>query len=280
MLERGIEISFDSEGSLFLNIKNNIITKNSLADKGEKEEIKHEIIKVKVNTKNKEILNENANVNTNNNNKFSFNIISFLLKMFFKEKEFFGRFDESKKKINNSTYNYSLVNYTTFNDLKKFFSYDDEIKEIIKKFNIKGISDINQNLLNKIMKDNKISSLSQKDNFFKKFSLDKMFSIKSDSRQDYSKGKTFIFPIDFIMINNDLVEDLFNIFDINEKSNIEEIQLGFNHENIIFRPEKGNFAKDEKYFAYVFSIIKEPNDIIKFNPEILIYFKDKKAIFN
>ena len=280
LLEKGIEINFDSEGSLILNVNDNIIPKNSLVVSCEKEEIKHEVIKVNVNTKNKEISDENADINANNNNEFAENIISFLLKMFFKEKELNGKIDESKTKNNNSTYNYSLANYTTFNDLKNFFSYDNEIKEIIKKFNIKGISDINQNLLNKIIKDSNISSLSQKDNFFKNFSFDKFFGIKSDSRKDFSKGKTIIFPVDFIIIDNDLVEDLLNIFDIKVKNNIEEIELGFNDGNIIFRPEKGSFAKDEKYFAYVFSITKEPKDIIKFNPEILIYFNDKKSMIN
>ena len=162
LLDKQIKISFGSQNELICDLKDNIIIQNASTDKNPKEEIKHEVIRVS-------LINEN-NSNNKEDNTFASSALSILLSIFFKEKEFLEKIEDSKNKINNSIDNYSLVNSNKFNEFKQFFSYDDEIEKIINKFNIKSISDINETTIDKILKDNNINNISKKKDFFKQIS--------------------------------------------------------------------------------------------------------------
>ena len=270
LLEKGIEIIFDTKDNLICGLKGNIITQNSETDEDEKNQTTHDVV-----TEN----NNNSNrLNNDKINNLESDIISILLSMFFQEKEFLEKVEESKNKFNNSVKDYSLINSDVCNELKKFFSFDEEVKKIIEKFKIKSISDINQTLLDKIIKENKLLPISKKNDFSKKFTLNKFFEIESKSRSDFSHYKSFIYPEKVQFVKNDLANKFKGIFEKNETINIEEISLGFNLGNIVFRATKGKFFDKDKNFAYIYSLSKESDGIIKFNPEVIISFNTEDSM--
>ena len=80
ILEKGIEIIFDTKDNLICCLKGNIITLNSEADEDEKNQTTHDVITENNNTSNR--------LNNDKSNNLESDIISILLSMFFQEKEF------------------------------------------------------------------------------------------------------------------------------------------------------------------------------------------------
>ena len=273
LLKTGIEIIFDSSDNIICGLKGNIITSDlSSSEENQEDQIKHEVIK--------ENSSNTNDTNNNKNNKFESDIISFLLILFLEEKDFLQKVEESKINFNNSIKDYSLVNSDVFDEFKKCFSYDDEVKKIIEKFKIKSIPDINQALLDKIIKEQKILSQSNKEDFSKKFTFNNFFDIKSNTLKDFSFNKFFIYPEKVQFLEKDLANKLKNILGKSDNDNIEEISLSFNLGNIIFKPTKGKFFDENKNYAYIYSLSKEEKGIIKFFPEVLISFNTKDSLNN
>jgi len=75
-----------------------------------------------------------------------------------------------------------------------------------------------------------------------------------------------------------LAEKINDILGNKTYNDIEQISLGFNTGNIIFKSTKGKFFDGSKNFAYIYSFSKETNGIMKFNPEELISFNTKNDI--
>ena len=272
LLEKGIEIIFDTKDNLICGLKGNIITQNSETDEDEKNLTTHDVV-----TEN----NNNSNrLNNDKINNLESDIISILLSMFFQEKEFLEKVEESKNKFNNSVKDYSLINSDVYNEFKKFFSFDEEVKKIIEKFKINSISDINQTLLDKIIKESKLLPISKKIDFSKKFTLNKFFEIESKPHYDFTYGKSYINPEKVQFVEIELANKFKALFGENETINIEEISLGFNLGNIVFRPTKGKFYDKDKNYAYIFSLSKESDGIIKFIPEVIITFNTEDAMIN
>ena len=236
---------------------------------------------------------ENENINNSQNlsetqnsmiisrvqdNKFAKDILSILLYFNLGEKNLIDKAENSKNHIFNSIYDYYLVNSDTFYQFMKFFSLV-KVENMINYYNLKTISDIDDNLLNKFATENNVivnSILGLKDDFFKKFKIKEFFDIKSN---EYDCRK-YIYPSEFKIVSKNVKEKLCQIFGDKNYNNIEEMSLGFITGNIILKPKKGQFVNPIKNFSYIFSLAKELDGIIKFSPEILISFDTKKAIIN
>ena len=269
LYENTIEIDLGPNNSLQFQTKDNIIlSSNSSVKQNE--------------TQNSTSINQGTNKNPETqDNKFTYDILKILINIYLGEKDFFDKVENSKSNINKSTSDYFFVNSDILTQFKKFFSYDTEIKIIVDIYKIKYTSDIDKILLDKIQNENKtyftkISSL--KSDFSKKFTTNQFFKIKSNDRSDTQSFKQYKYPSDFQIIEKNLIDKLNEVLGNKAYNDIEQISLGFNTGNIIFKPTKGNFFDEAKNFAYIYSFSKETNGIMKFNPEVLISFNTKNDI--
>ena len=228
-----IEIIFDSNNTLSIKSTENIIESNS----------------------NSKLAENNNNQNYGNNNDFANDILTILLKMYLEEKEFLDKVEDSKNNINKSLIDYCLINSSELSEIKKFFSYDDEIQKIFAEHKLKLNSDINSELVNRIKKNNisyfdKISN--QHKDFIKKFSSKNLFYITEDKRSNNSFNISYLYPNGFQIIKKDSAAKFLNLLDNKDNINIEEVSIGFNLGNIIMKPTKGKYAADNKFFAYIY----------------------------
>ena len=259
-----IEIIFDSNNTLSIKCKDNIIESNS--NLGENNN------------------NQNNNQNIGNNNDFANDILTILLNIFLEEKEFLDKVEDSKNNINNSPIDYCLINSSELSKMKNFFSYDDEIKKISDENQLKSISGINSVLLNKIKTKHKefFDKISkQQQDFSNKFSSKILFYITSNKRTEYSYNYDYIYPNGFQIISKDSANKLMDI--LGNKDNaitLEEVSIGFNLGNVIMKPTKGTFAPKDKFYSYIYSLSKESNENLEFNTEVLISFDDKDSFNN
>ena len=274
LYESTIEIDLGSNDSLKFQTDNNIILSSNSDSKGNEDT---------TNTQNSSSINQNDNkLPESQDNKFAKNILTILLNLYLGEKEFFDKVENSKNNINKSISDYSLVNSDMLSQFKQFFSYDTEIKKIVDFYKMNFVSDIDKNL-DKIPKENKIyfTKISDlKKGFSTKFQINKFFEIKSNSRSDTGSYKEYSYPSEFQIIQKNLSEKLGEALGNKNYINIEQISLGFNTGNIIFKPTKGKFFDETKNFAYIYSFSKETNGVMKYNPEVLISFETKNAIIN
>ena len=268
LYENTLEIDLGPNNSLQYQTKNNIIISSDLSSNE---------------TKNSASTNQSTNKNPETqDNKFANDILTILINIYLGEKEFFDKVENSKSNINKSINDYSLVNSDMLSQFKQFFSYDTEIKKIVDFYKMNFVSDIDKNL-DKIPKENKIyfTKISDlKKDFPKKFQINNFFEIKSNSRSDTGSYKEYSYPSEFQIIQKNLSEKLGEALGNKDYINIEQISLGFNTGNIIFKPTKGKFFDETKNFAYIYSFSKETNGVMKYNPEVLISFETKNAIIN
>ena len=211
---------------------------------------------------------------------FAKDILSILLNFNLGLKEFIDKVEYSKNNIINYINDYYLVNSDTFYQFIKFFSCS-KVEAIINWYNLKKISDIDDNLLNKVTTENKVivEKISElKGDFFEKFKIKRFFDIKSSEYGNVNDFKKYIYPSEFIIVSKNIKEKLCQIFGDINYNNVEEISLGFITGNIIFKPNKGQYFDNIRLFSYIFSLAKEVNGIIKFSPEILISFNTRNAI--
>ena len=269
ILKNKIEIIFDSSNTITLDAKDNIISNKSTSATEEKDQIEHEVL-----NKNSE---ENVNKDNLTNNNFFDDVISILISIFLFEKEFLEKAESSKKMNNNSCKNYSLINEKIFDEFKRYFSYEDEIKKIIEENSIKSISSLTSNLLKKIRENhteycNKVSEL--KEGFLNKFSAEKIFQILTDKKTDFNINKTNYFPKEFQIIDVDISKKISEL--LGEKKNLfEEVRLGFNLGNVIIQ-----YKKDNSNYINIFSISLDSKGHIDYIPEIGINFKSNVDSLN
>ena len=266
ILKNKIEIIFDSSNTITLDAKDNIISNKSTSATEEKDQIEHEVL-----NQNSE---ENLKKDNLTNNNFFDDVISILISIFLFEKEFLEKAESSKKMNNNSDKNYSLINEKKFDEFKRYFSYEDEIKKIIEENSIKSISSLTSNLLKKIRENhteycNKVSKL--KEGFLNKFSAEKIFQILTDKKTD---NKTNYFPKEFQIIDVDISKKISEL--LGEKKNLfEEVRLGFNLGNVIIQ-----YKKDNSNYINIFSISLDSKGHIDYIPEIGINFKSNADSLN
>ena len=269
ILKNKIEIIFDSSNTITLDAKDNIISNKSTSATEEKDQIEHEVL-----NKNSE---ENLKKDNLTNNNFFDDVISILISIFLFEKEFLEKAESSKKMNNNSCKNYSLINEKIFDEFKRYFSYEDEIKKIIEENSIKSISSLTSNLLKKIRENhteycNKVSKL--KEGFLNKFSAEKIFQILTDKKTDFNINKTNYFPKEFQIIDVDISKKISEL--LGEKNDLfEEVRLGFNLGNVIIQYKKYN-----SNYINIFSISLDSKGHIDYIPEIGINFKSNADSLN
>ena len=271
LYENTIEIDLGSGNFLLFKSTDNIIPQNS-------GETVNEVVNI---TKSPSETQNNEDNSNNQDNTFAKDILTILLNFDFSEKEVFDKVENSKNNINYSSNDYYLIDANIFSQFIKFFEFV-KIVDIIEFYNLKSITDIKNDLLDKITKENKINVKkisSLKDEFFKVFEIKKFFDIKSNKFENNNFDyKTYIYPSEFLIVSNNIKEKLCEIFQDKNYNNIEEISLGFITGNIILKPNKGKFLDLVKYFAYIFSVSKEGNEIFKVVPEILISFSSKNSL--
>ena len=258
-----IEIIFDSNNTLSIKCKDNIIESNSNSNSDG---------------------NNNNNQNHGNNNDFANDNLTILLNMFLEEKEFLDKVEDSKNNINKSPIDYCLINSSELSKMKNFFSYDNEIKKISEENQLKSIKEINSVLLNKIKTKHKefFDKISkQQQDFSNKFSSKNLFYITQNKRTEYSYNYDYIYPNGFQIISKDSANKLMDILG-NKDNNVtlEEVSIGFNLGNVIMKPTKGTFAPKDKFYSYIYSLSKESNENLEFNTEVLISFDDKDSFNN
>ena len=262
LYEETIEINFDTTNTLLFKTNNNYI----LSEKD-----------------NKGASNTIGNNDDNSlDNIFAKDILTILLYINLDEREFLEKVEKSKNNINASISGYSLINSNFLDELKKFFSCEEEIVKLVADYKIKSISEINFQLIDNIEKQNKMlldKLYSQKQSFLNKFTSNKAYTINSKKLINNQFSITYTYPIDFLIVQQRLITKLNNIIG-NSDNNSEEISLGFNLGNVIFRPTKGKFVDEKKNFAYIFSLIMDNKRFIKFNPEVLISFDTKESMHN
>ena len=229
-------------------------------------------------------LEETKNENTNNskNLQFTKDILLILLNFKLGEKEFFDKVENSKNNIIDSINNYYLINSDTFSQFIQFFSLQ-KIENLFQFYKLKSISDIKEDIIEKMIKENKIflnRILNLKEDFLKKFQLKKFFDIKSNKYGKISDFKIYNYPSEFQIVSKNVKEKLCEIFGDKIYNNVEEISLGFITGNVIFKPNKGRFFDSNKNFAYIYSLTKEINGFIRFFPEILIGFNANNSMIN
>ena len=269
LYENNIEIYFGSGNSLKFQTKDNIIPQFG------------------------EIGIENENVDNNQNPfeakdnsvnskrykyKFAKDIFSILFNFNLGQKIFFDKVENSKNNIDNYINDYYLVNSDTFYQFLQFFSYL-KVDDVIKYYNLKSILDINDEFLDKIIKENSVDTEKiayLKDDFFKKFKLKNFFDIKLNKYSNTNEYKFYTYPSEFQIVSKIIKEKICEIYGDESYNNIEEISLGFITGNIIFKLNKGKIYDS----LSIFSLSKETNGIIKFTPEVLISFNTLNEVRN
>ena len=272
LYENTIEIDLGSGNSLSFHSTDNIIPQNSGENASQ----------VVNNTKSPSETQNNEDTLNAQNNIFVKDILTILLNFNLGEKEFLDKVENSKDNINNSINEYYLINANIFSQFIKFFELVKTV-DIIEFYNLKSITDIKSDLLDKITKENKINVkkiAGLKDDFFKIFEIKKFFDIKPNKYQNNNDYKEYTYPSEFQIVSKNIKEKLCEIFQDQKYNNIDVISLGFITENIIFKPNKGRFFDLIKFFAYIFSLSTEENGVTKFTPEILISFNKKNSIVN
>ena len=272
LYEDTIEIDLGPNNSLKFKSSDNIIPQIS-GDSGN-EEVN--------NSQDSQKNQNNAPSSKTLDNKFAKDILTILLNFKLGETELLDKVENSKSNINDSVNDYYLINSDTFSQFIQFFSFQ-KIDDIINYYNLKSISDIKDDLLEKISKENKVDfdKISKlKEDFFKKFETKKFFDIKSNEYGKVNDFKKYTYPSEFLIVSKNLKEKLCEIFGDKNYKDIEEISLGYVTGHIILKPKIGKFYDSIKFFAYIFSLSKEENGIIKFTPEILISFDKKISMIN
>ena len=168
-----------------------------------------------------------------------------------------------------------IINEKKFDEFKRYFSYEDEIKKIIEENSIKSISSLTSNLLKKIRENhteycNKVSKL--KEGFLNKFSAEKIFQILTDKKTDFNINKTNYFPKEFQIIDVDISKKISEL--LGEKNDLfEEVRLGFNLGNVIIQYKKDN----SNYINEINNIFKQDN-INKLNFNKSFYYKKNRNL--
>ena len=272
--ENTIKINFGSTEYLCFNSKDNTISLNSNIKENEN------TIEKKIDKSDNDGKNEN-NMNSQDN-KFGIDILTILLNLNLGEKDFLDKSESSKKEINQSMNSYYLIKSSFLSQSKEFFLFDKEISKLIEEYKINDIDDIDKKFNKiKIEKKDYFEKLSsRKNDFLKKFSGIKFFEVDKKSKTETTHNIIFIYPVEFEIIKKELGDKLFDLLGNKDNDNIDEILLGFNSGNIIFRPTKGQFFDENKCYVYIYALSKELKENIKFYPEVAFIFGNKMALFN